>query len=1263
MHKGVRGTQALLKRRSLRRGGRRQPRHARRSRGNRSHEYRQSSIGAVRITDRRNRTGVVEVTILGPLALRVDGRDRPAPPAARRLLIYLALENDMRSRDVLTSLLWPGMAKDRARARLSQALHQLKSALGRHGDHILRVEGDAIGLRPETYSFDVRTFRHLAVSTRKDDHAQALTLARGELQAHGEPGNARWQSWFGTHARVLEGLGADLFQEAVRDAREQGELARAQEAARQWIAFSPFDEAAHLALMEVLSESGLENAARAHGEIFIRRLAEERGQRPGEDLTNLRQELAERMGPRAHRESVEEGTPGFHKGTVAVLACHLRKAPEGAEALVVRHYPLFTEVARIFGGVAVLNPNGSLEIRFYDQEDTARRATECAVRVQSRLGADVIRGLGVHCGLALVMDDASPQIMGDVSWNAHDLAFRGAGQILVSESIRAAAPTAFRYTPADPPEIPGLDAFRIAATGEGSAAPLVHTFGRESEQRALRATWARALRSGRGALIHIYGEPGIGKTHLLRQFCQDLPTGTVIRHYHCTPEHQRSVLGPIAEVVRDILGCRSTSIFGYQELQARLRERGISDTWLVEVLAAWLGIPVPTPMIETQSAAADYKEALYESVLDILAGDLGRAARVVIVDDAQWADPSSMELLSLFIKRIAAIPCLLVLASRERAAMPVVTGSAPIEMPLKPLSEIAAAQLILDAAPETPLAVRREILERGAGTPLFLKAIAHLADGGGVSTQVPESLQEILIGRIYAVGSAAKLAQAASILGQSFHADHLAHLCDAQAGEFARALGALKDAGILVWGDDQQVRFAHALYFDAARATVPQEQWRIWHRKAALFFSHDARWSATYPERLAEHFYHGGALGEALTYWRLAARRAATLLAPQSALLHLTAALQAIEESPDPGALWRQELAIRCDFAAASWGVEGFSSGRARANLTRLLALCEQRDVRGPTRYLVLRHAWLGAFGLGDMREAERAGHVLAQAAPECEDPEFGVAVGHFALGVSLLWQGRIEAAAAALKDGTRHCRPEFHALSRKLLGEDVAVSLRAYQAISHLVQGAPDRGFADIDALGAEAEASGVHASIAYVLTIHGALAFFQRDLERAARVVARLEQVCAEASLTLWDTVASIYRAWVEAESGHWTQDAAEHLRTALARIDAVWRSGLSFCSTIQCAALLAAGDPEFPTAARDARALIDTMGASFMRPYLLLQEGLWHRRFRDPRMKKTAMALVQQAEALAREQGNHSFAARARATLEQWKDSTRRRTRPYK
>ena len=1198
--------------------------------------------------ERRDRHGFVEIAILGPLQLRVDGRDRPIPPpAARRLLVYLAMEGDMRSRDTLTALLWPGIAKDRSRPRLSQALHGLKSALGRHGQHILRVEGDTVGLHVPHYELDARTFRTLATSGCRQDRRRALDLLRGALHGYDDRDNIRWQSWFSRQTDTLAALGADLFHTALNEARARGELSQAQDLARRWIGFSPFDELAHLAFMETLCESGLENTALAHADLFSRRLAEERGRRPGEALRAFRKRLTQPAAPVTHRSpTAEEPSPTFHMGTVAVLACHLRKAGEDTETLVVRHYPLVAEIARLFGGLPLLNPNGSMEVRFHDQVDGARRAAECALRIRSRLAPDVLIDLGIHCGTALVTYDTSPQIMGDVSRAAHDLAFRSTGDILVSGAARDAAATLFHYAPTDEPEIAGLAAFRLM---EPRAAPLTHapprTFGREIEGRVLRTAWARVARSGRGALIYVHGEPGIGKTHLLHHFVQDLPADTLVRYYHCAPEHQRSVLGPIAEVVRDILGGHGDTLT-YPELSAQLGERGIRDAWLVDVWAAWLGIPVLDPVIETRTATADFKEVLYEGVLEVLANGLNEVARVIIVDDVQWADASSMELLALFITKIVRLPCLVVLASRGRGALPTPAGLAAIELSLKPLSMEAAAQLVSDVAPEIPVRVRRLIVERAAGTPLFLRTIAHLAHSANdAQTPIPDTLQEILVGRIYALGPAAGLAQAASILGQSFPSEHLARLWASPEDHFTRSCGVLKDAGVLVCDNEGQTRFAHALYFEAARATLTREQARSWHHKAALLLSQDARWSAAYPERLAEHFTRGGDLGEGLIYWRLAARRAATLLAPQTALLHLTAALNAIEESIDAEAFWRHELAIRCDFAAIAWGVEGFTSERIRANLARLLALCERYDVTGPPRYLVLRAAWLDAFGFGDMRKAERAADTLADAAYECEEPRFGVAAGRFAQGVSLLWQGRIEASATALEDGIRECRREFHALSRKLLGEDIAVSLRAYRTITRLAQGRLEQSLGEIDELEREAEDSGVHVTIAYVFTIHGALAFFKRDLGRAERVVARLEEVCVEASLTLWATVGSIYRAWTRAEAGDWTEDAARHLATALLGIETMWRSGLAFCATIQCAALLAAGDPGFPEAMRRARELIDTTGAYFMLPDLLLQEGLWHRRLRDPRMRKTALALMREAEIRAREQGNHLCADRAR------------------
>ncbi len=91
---------------------------------------------------------------------------------------------------------------------------------------------------------------------------------------------------------------------------------------------------------------------------------------------------------------------------------------------------------------------------------------------------------------------------------------------------------------------------RFESRGGGSS-----TFvGREDELKILRRAWI-STRSGKGRAIELQGDPGIGKSRLLKQFCEDhLPQGTSIAQYQCSSHYTNSAFHPFIQQIEKVAG-------------------------------------------------------------------------------------------------------------------------------------------------------------------------------------------------------------------------------------------------------------------------------------------------------------------------------------------------------------------------------------------------------------------------------------------------------------------------------------------------------------------------------------------------------------------------------------------------------------------------------------------------------------------------------------------------------------------------------------
>ncbi|MFF9473520.1 ATP-binding protein [Streptomyces roseolus] len=336
--------------------------------------------------------------------------------------------------------------------------------------------------------------------------------------------------------------------------------------------------------------------------------------------------------------------------------------------------------------------------------------------------------------------------------------------------------------------------------GQGTATGLSRPGlrGREAELEQLRAL-VGAVRDGEGgAVALLLGEPGIGKTALLRETVPlARAQGFLVSQGRAEELHE---LAPLASLASGLLHGDPPLLSGTD--LADLAGHHDQRIWLVERLAQ---------LIEERSA--------------------GRPV-LIAVDDVQWADPLSRFALSVLPARLLSSPVLWLLTSRED---PELYGQGPLTtLTLRPLSETALAELARDViGGEVPTRVR-ELLDGAGGNPfLAAEMLSGLAATGADGPEPPERLVLGVRGRLADLRpDTLHFLRIGSVLGPAFSLTDAAALC----GRPALGLSAEVDEAIaaaLLHDDGERLQFRHDLLRQAVYADLAPSVRRALHREAA----------------------------------------------------------------------------------------------------------------------------------------------------------------------------------------------------------------------------------------------------------------------------------------------------------------------------------------------------------------------------------------------------------------------------------------------
>ena len=533
-----------------------------------------------------------------------------------------------------------------------------------------------------------------------------------------------------------------------------------------------------------------------------------------------------------------------------------------------------------------------------------------------------------------------------------------------------------------PPGV-GAPAREGSPTGEG-AHPAVHTplvplVGRDREWAALLDAYAGVAADGR--LVVIEGEAGIGKTRLADELAGHARSlGASVVRGRCYEEETGVAYGPFIEGLRGVLAAGPPLDQVPRHWLAEARRL------LPELVEAHPDLPDPGPL-DGPAAGRQFFEGVSQV---LLAATGGPVPGLLILDDLQWADEASLDVLAYLVHRLEGRPLLVVACWRSeqvpadarlrRLAAETRRAGRGSVLELPRLDAAGVAELVSAVAPARAASAGL-LHQRTEGLPfLVLEYLAAVGDDGELPALLPGGARDLLTARVRGVGDAARQVLAtAAVLGRSFDVDTARAASGRSDEEAVAALEELAARGLVheVAGDVYD--FGHGLVRDLVYSQTSLARRRLLHRRVGEALAAAAR--GRRPQEppaasIARHLEQGGATAEAAGWHRLAGDQARAVFANREALGHYRAA--AGLGDPDPAGLHAaigdlETLLGNYDAALAAYTEAAGAAGDGDRWVIeqKLGAISARRgDWDAAERHLTAAVAALGSAGA----EARRAG-------------------------------------------------------------------------------------------------------------------------------------------------------------------------------------------------------------------------------------------------------------------------------------------------
>jgi class 3 adenylate cyclase len=560
---------------------------------------------------------------------------------------------------------------------------------------------------------------------------------------------------------------------------------------------------------------------------------------------------------------------------------------------------------------------------------------------------------------------------------------------------------------------------RFEALRGGTLTPLI---GRDRELALLQSCWRQA-KEGAGQTVLVSGEAGIGKSRLIGALELRLESDAPTRlRYFCEPDQIDTALYPVITTLQHEarFARGDDNADRLRKLQTMLSPAATAAAD-VALIADLLSIPQPNRPPILDAGAQARKEATFVTLIARLQSLAQANPLLVILEDAHWADASSIEFFNAAIPALAYVPALLIISTRSDDTRIRIGGARISTLTLSRLDRRDAAALassVTTGASLSPELLAR-IVDQTDGIPLFVeeltKVLVETASAGGedVPITVPASLQASLMARLDRIPQAKEVAQVGAVIGREFPYVLLATVSGLPDMTVKRGLQQLIDAGLATCDGEPEASysFKHALVRDTAYGMLLRQRRRELHARAAVALEEQSpELRERRPELLAHHYTEAGMAELAVACWSMAARRSVARSAMIEAAAQLRQALALVPELPEGAARLRQELELQGTYGGVLFELHSWADGSAAQAYARAQDLAERLGELGAIipilAGVVTYHA-----GQCEYRTAREIAVRLLGAAERGTDQSVRM-VAHRCMGVCLHWTG--EAAGAA---------------------------------------------------------------------------------------------------------------------------------------------------------------------------------------------------------------------------------------------------------